>query len=62
MDWYDEDDTVDVAAALDEEAWIESGLAALDRYLARHAAFDAWCSDHLRRYGRRPGDLPEHPW
>jgi hypothetical protein len=60
MDWYDdEDDERDLSAGLDEADWIAAGIAALERYLARHAAFEAWCYDHFRRYGRRPGDLTE---
>jgi hypothetical protein len=27
----------------------------LEIYLARHAAFDAWCRDQFRRYGAEPG-------
>ncbi len=35
---------------------VEAGLRTLERYLARHAAFDRWCADHVRRYGRAPGE------
>ena len=39
----------------DVEAWAAVGLTALERYLARHAAFDRWCDEHRRRYGADPG-------
>ena len=35
---------------------VEAGLRTLERYLSRHAAFDRWCSEHARRYGRAPGE------
>lgn len=38
---------------------VEAGFRALDRYLSRHAAFDRWCADQLRRYGRSAGDSAE---
>ena len=39
-------------------AEVESGLRALEHHLSRHAAFDRWCADHARRYGRAPGEAP----
>ena len=29
--------------------------ALFERYLARHAAFELWCDEQTRRYGRTPG-------
>jgi hypothetical protein len=55
MDWYEPLESISGVDEHDEDAWIAAGFAALERYLARHAAFDAWCADHLRRYGREPG-------
>jgi hypothetical protein len=37
---------------------VVAGIRTLERYLARHAAFDRWCADHTRRYGRPPGEGP----
>jgi hypothetical protein len=55
MDWYEPLESISGVDEHDEDAWIAAGFAALERYLGRHAAFDAWCADHLRRYGREPG-------
>ena len=55
MDWYEPLESISGIEDHDEDAWIAAGFAALERYLARHAAFDAWCADHLRRYGSEPG-------
>jgi len=60
MEWHD---PIDTAGGIDDllvderdiEAWVTAGHGAIDRYLARHAAFDRWCSDHYRRYGSEPG-------
>ncbi len=43
------------------EAEVEDGLRALERYLGRHAAFDLWCRDHVRRYGSEPGAREHEP-
>jgi hypothetical protein len=61
MEWVDDESDGD-GALLDERdlaEWAGDGVAALERYLARHAEFDRWRSDHLRRYGREPGDVAE---
>ena len=37
------------AVKIDEKwfaEWFEHGYQELGEYLARHAAFDAWCSEH----------------
>ena len=35
--------------------WVEGGISSIERYLARHAAFELWCDEQTRRYGRSPG-------
>lgn len=60
MGWDDDDDWGDEPSMTglenwDEEIWVAGGLAAIERYLARHAAFEIWCDEQARRYGRRPG-------
>ena len=60
MDWQEWNDltTEDLSYEEDFDAWFASGLRTLEIYLARHAAFDAWCRDQMRRYGSAPGDGP----
>jgi hypothetical protein len=50
-----EQDNAVCDAIVDVVAEVEVGLRTLERYLARHADFDRWCADHVRRYGREPG-------
>ena len=40
----------------DEDIWVEGGIASIERVLARHAAFDIWCDEQTRKYGRSPGE------
>jgi hypothetical protein len=56
-----EQDKADPDTAADVTAEVESGLRTLERYLARHADFDRWCADHVRRYGREPGAGEDRP-
>ncbi len=53
------DDAHPFATPAPEDAEVEDGLRALERYLGRHAAFDRWCRDHVRRYGSEPGGRGE---
>jgi hypothetical protein len=57
QEWHDLSDEEIGGSVLEDdfEAWLQSGMRALEIYLARHAAFDAWCRDQRRRYGREPG-------
>jgi hypothetical protein len=64
MDWQQWQDLCDDDLRLEDEdfdAWLGSGLRAIDVYLARHAAFDAWCREQRQRYGRDPGSAPPRP-
>lgn len=53
-DWGDEPSLTGLEQ-WDEDVWVEGGLASIERYLARHAAFELWCDEQTRRYGRTPG-------
>ncbi len=53
-DWGDEPSLTGLEQ-WDEGVWVEGGLASIERYLARHAAFEMWCTEQVRRYGSAPG-------
>ena len=57
MEWQEWNDleAPELADEDDFDAWFASGFRTLELYLARHAAFDAWCRDQFRRYGAEPG-------
>ena len=57
MEWQEWNDlsAPELADEDDFDAWFASGFRTLEIYLARHAAFDAWCRDQFRRYGADPG-------
>ena len=43
-DWGDEPSLTGLEQ-WDEGVWVEGGLASIERYLARHAAFELWCDE-----------------
>ena len=46
-DWGDEPSLTGLEQ-WDEDVWVEGGIASLERYLARHAAFELWCDEQTQ--------------